>query len=416
MSSVREQKQRSSTVEKRPATVVSPAVNHVIEVLVERIYSGAYRGGRMMPSERALADEFGISRITVRQAVEELERRSLIVRSARCRPIVRPLEEAITGNDSSENTGGSTSVARRSVAVWLWPGADAPGISTILRGIRRALPADDFRIILECPTGDSREHFEEPEQQFLRRIISDADVEGVILWYLGGEDNLPALLATREAGLPLVFLDREPPEGFDSDYVGVDNTESAAALVTYLIEQGHRKILHITNRERVSTVAERREGYRRALERAGIPYRPEWVLRFEGPAPNDPMRGERQLAEAIAALRESGGDCPSAVFVVNDDTALRLVAALRERDIRVPEDIAVAGFDGIERWMAGTPFLTTICQPYERLGIRAAETLLERLRVGQSRPYRHVVLEGSLSTGGSTIANNAIARNGAQTV
>lgn len=389
---------------------LSPAVLHAAGVIEARILRGEYPAGQMLPSERALAAEFGVSRVTVRQAIEAVEGRGLLVRSARCRPLVRP-----SGGASAPASAPPlpAATARRSVAVWLWPGPTDPGAATILRGIRRALPPDDVRIILECPAGEDERRLEEPERLFLERILGDSDVEGVILWYLGGEDNLPALQAVRDAGRALVFIDRRPPEGFDGDYVGVDNVESAAAAVRHLIERGHTRIAHVTNREKVSTVAERRRGYEVALRRAGLPVRPEWVLRFDGAAPGDPGRGERVLAERLAALRaESPQNSPTAVFVVNDHIALPLAAALRSHGLHVPEDIAVVGFDGIERGPARAASLTTIRQPYDRIGVRAAELLLERLRGkggGAAGPFRHVVLEGALHVGASTCPTTASA-------
>ena len=370
--------------------VASPAVGHVASVLAERIEAGEYRGGQMLPSERALAEEFGVSRVTVRQAVEDLERRDLVVRSARCRPIVRA-----NGKGTGEEAFAAASTARRSVALWLWPGPTDPGASMILNGVRSALPMDDFRIILECPGPGDDGHLEEPEARFLRRIQGDADVEGVILWYLGGVDNRPALEAVRASGRPLVFLDRLPPAGFDSDFVGVDNVEAAAAVTRHLIARGHRRIVHVTNREKVSTVFERQEGYRKAMAAAGLPAT-VLTLQTDRDAP--------ELARRIVALRQESAaeaERPTAAFVVNDYGALHLVDALRADGLRVPEDFAVAGFDGIERWLPGRPFLTTVCQPFEKVGARAAEMLLERL-ADRDRPYRHVILEAALHAADST--------------
>jgi len=235
---------------------------------------------------------------------------------------------------------------------------------------------------------ESAEAFRRSEEAFLRRIVRDHDIEGVLLWYLGGNRNLPALQAVRAAGVPMVFLDRLPPPGFEADFVGVDNIGAAEAVVQHLLAQGHRRIAHVTNYDNASTVQERREGYHRALSRAGITPRPEWIL----------QGSETAAVEALLSQSEP----PTAVFAVNDVTGLGIVGALRARGQRVPEDMAVAGFDGVERWLPGTPFLTTADQPFERIGSTAAELLLRRIMEGPALPYRHVLLDAPLAVHGST--------------
>jgi DNA-binding LacI/PurR family transcriptional regulator len=70
--------------------------------------------------------------------------------------------------------------------------------------------------------------------------------------------------------------------------------------------------------------------------------------------------------------------------------------------VRIPEEIAVAGFDGIERWMPGSPFLTTALQPFERLGGRAVDLLLQRIETGPAAAYQHILLDAPISIHGST--------------
>jgi LacI family transcriptional regulator len=268
----------------------------------------------------------------------------------------------------------------------------------IVRGIRHVLNQDDFRLVLDSATGhnavasggpsDEGEMLRKSEEAFLKRIVRDHDIEGVLLWYLGGRQNLPALQELRTARVPIVFLDRMPPGGFEADFVGVDNVGAAEAVVGHLLAQGHRRIAHVTNYDNASTVQERAEGYRRALSRAGVTPRPEWIMR----------EPEATAVDALLALPET----PTAVFAVNDVTALRVIEALRGRGLRVPEDVAVAGFDGIERWLPGTLFLTTADQPFERMGAAAADLLLRRITLGPDVPYRQVLLDAPLAVYGST--------------
>jgi LacI family transcriptional regulator len=169
-------------------------------------------------------------------------------------------------------------------------------------------------------------------------------------------------------------------------------------LVQHLVSKGHRQIAHITNVDNASTVYERLQGYRDALQEAGIPFRPELVLTDTG----QPEAGYHDVYEALAArLLELPGP-PTAVFCVHDVLALRLIDALRAKGVRVPEDMAVAGFDGLERWLPGSPFLTTADQPFERIGEWAARLLLQRVELGDRGAYQHVLLEAPLHIHAST--------------
>jgi len=377
----------------------SPTVSHIADSLEQRIKQGVYQSGQRLPTERSLAEEFKVSRITIRSAVKEIERRELVVCSAGCRPLVR-------GSRSTLHRA-VPAAARRSLALWVWPSPTWLGSVMIVNGIRQTLDHDDFRLILESAIGETFEERLSSEDRFLRRIGNDRDVEGVILWYLGDDINRPALEALRSANVPMVFLDRLPPDGFDADYVGVDNVRAADQAVKHLLSLGHRSIAHITNMDTASTITERYSGYCKALERANIPVRPEMVMR-------DSLTGDRAestiaLVEALLALP----DLPTAIFAVNDEVAYRTIAAVKALGRRVPDDMAVVGFDGIEHWRPEPPFLTTMCQPFEQMGAKAVDLLLERIALGSAGSNKHVLLEAPLRTGGSTHRKEAIPEHAA---
>jgi LacI family transcriptional regulator len=232
--------------------------------------------------------------------------------------------------------------------LWLWPSATFPGASAILRGIYKTLDANRYRLIVESPVETDWRAVVHSEAQFLERVTRDRDVAGVILWYLGGEANLPALHSVRAAGIPLVFLDRRPPEGFPADYVGVDNRHAAMQLVQHLISKGHRHIAHITNVDNASTVYERLQGYRDALLEAGIPFRPELVLTDTG----RPEAGFQDVHEELATRLLELPSPPTAVFCVHDVLALRLIDALRAKECACQRTWLLPALTG---WSDGYP-------------------------------------------------------------
>jgi LacI family transcriptional regulator len=363
----------------------SPSVRYLVSILTERIRTGVYPRGQWFPSERALCAEFGVCRPTVRKAFDELESRNLLRRAARHRPIV--WDGAETEETAARATG------RRSIALWVsgHPGDHGPVAMT--RTIYETLAGPDytdFRLIVACAPAGSLAESIRGEQQALRQFAEDEDIVGALIWTLGGEESREALEAFRQRGKPLIFVDRQPPRGFEADFVGVHNEYAAAEAVHHLLNQGHRYIVHITNQDPASSVQERLEGYRRALREAGEPYRPELVLPGEF-RDSDPDRYWREL---VRTYRRLPGP-PTAVFAVNDYAANRFIQALREGGLCIPEDVAVVGFDDSERWQSAPPFLSSVSQPFEEMGREAVHLLKERLEYGGST-YRHLLLPTTL--------------------
>src|SRR5579862_4962317 len=371
-----------------PAT--SPLVKTLVAALTEDIRAGRYVDGDGFPSERELVTQFGVSRTIVRRVLETLEQQDLLLRSPRCKTIVRRIGDPVISPRETQ---------RRSVGLWIWSYPSDPATSYVVQGIGRTLDQKSYRLIIGNVVWDSWEAICRAEAQFLEHMAEDADISGVLLLCQGGPENLPRLRKLREREIPVVFLDHLPPAGFDGDYVGVENEHAVEQVVQHLLAQGHRHIAHITNGSDASTVAERMKGYRNALEQAGIRFRPELIVKAMEPSAAAAPPMHNALAERLLTLP----DPPTAVFAVNDVTAQRFMTALRARGLRIPEDMAVAGFDGLERFTAAEPFLTTVDQPFELIGRRAAKLLLQRITVGTTGAHQHLLLEPTLRIHGSTL-------------
>lgn len=370
----------------------SPLMDHILSTIEGRIRQGHYPAGHYLPTERTLSQEFQASRSTLRLALAELERRDLLIRAPGCRPLIAGSHRRRLPSDATQ---------RHSLGLWIsGDPADVGGALTAL-GVQRTLDPDQFRIVVDNPIGLTLQECIRTEALALARMARDTDIAGIILWYLGGETNLPVLESLRAANMPLVFLDRLPPAGFDADYVGVDNEHGAAEMVRHLLSCGHERIAYVANTDTASTVEERRSGYRKALQEAGIGYRKELIVVSPFfPAPAEAVT----VPSAEAAIRQlmAGPDAPTAIFAVNDDVAFLLLEALRHQGIRVPQDVALAGFDDVEHATPGVPQLTTVRQPFERMGQAAARLMLRRLEEGSASAYQHVILDTTLIARGST--------------
>ncbi|HZT42871.1 MAG TPA: substrate-binding domain-containing protein [Chthonomonadaceae bacterium] len=370
----------------------SPLIGHILSTIEGRIRQGHYPAGHYLPTERALSQEFHASRSTLRLVLAELERRDLLIRAPGCRPLIA----------GSQRRAPSDPTQRHSLGLWIsGDPADIGGALTAL-GVQRTLDPDQFRLVVGNPVGATLQECIRTEAFALARMARDTDIAGIILWYLGGETNLPALEALRAANMPLVFIDRLPPAGFEADYVGVDNEYASAEMVRHLLSCGHERIAYVANTDTASTVAERRAGYRKALQEAGIGYRKELVIAspfFPAPAEED------AVPSAEAAVRQllDSPDAPTAIFAINDHIALLLLEALRQQGICVPQDVALAGFDDIERATPGSPQLTTVRQPFERMGQAAARLIRRRLDEDGASAYQHIILDTALIVRASTL-------------
>jgi DNA-binding LacI/PurR family transcriptional regulator len=220
------------------------------------------------------------------------------------------------------------------------------------------------------------------------------------------QEAIRELLDLVRQGLPAVLLiDRSPDPAVP--VVRLDIEAGAYEAVVHLARLGHRRIAHLTipgwdlDRDEVSSTAERYRAYRRALADAGLLFDPAWLLvAAAGPiaaAASDPLAAlhaqafspaaGRSMARALLALRPR----PTAAFVYNDTMALGLIRGLQEAGARVPDDVAVVGFDGIEPGAFSSPALTTVAIPVAELMGRACATLFD-LIAGTAPAATEVVL------------------------
>ncbi len=228
-----------------------------------------------------------------------------------------------------------------------------------------------------------------PKELRTLRSVQRARVDGVIAtpFQLTVADFAPLL----HQGVPVVVFGELTSEPVTPvlDSIYVDDHAAAGEMVAYLIDRGYRPIGMVAGSGDVLRREGRVRAYRRLLTERGLPQ--EAMLARGG----DPTE-----AGGYAAMREllARAPLPRAVFAANDMMALGALVAIREAGLRVPDDIALAGFDDITVARLANPPLTTVAQFPERLGRRAAEMLFERLDgtvLGEGRrvemPYELVV-------------------------
>ena len=199
----------------------------------------------------------------------------------------------------------------------------------------------------------------------------DGRVDGIIFI---APETLPApLLESFPYHTPFVSIhsNLRRKELFDID---IDDEEGAYRIVRYLIEQGHRRIAHFTGSSNVRGAHLRIEGYCRAMKEAGIAADDSLIL----PCSYSLWAGHTRTEQLLA---ETPTDClPTAIFCANDTIAYGCMEVLAAHGISVPEQISIVGFDDSLMARLTVPALTTIRQPFRRMGQRAIERLLPKIR------------------------------------
>ncbi|MGI9951697.1 LacI family DNA-binding transcriptional regulator [Moorellaceae bacterium AZ2] len=221
------------------------------------------------------------------------------------------------------------------------------------------------------------------EEKYLRTLVQRF-VDGIII--VGSSSESSCIQEVASNGIPVVLIDRRV-EGVAADSVFCDNIHGAYLAVTHLLDEGHREIAFLGGPLDVSTTREREQGYILAHQEKGVPIDRSLISYGEFTYES----GFKQMTDLLERGRQ-----PSAVFAANDMLAIGANRAIEGKNLRVPEDISIVGYDDILWAALEKPPLTTVAQPVYRLGMTACEILLERInRPGVQEP-RQVVLQPRL--------------------
>jgi LacI family transcriptional regulator len=247
---------------------------------------------------------------------------------------------------------------------------------TLIQGVAEVANERNYNTLLWLSSGT------DSEENFYRRIIHNRLMDGLLILSASSSHMLVSHLV--ETNIPFICIERPPRFADYVTYVTIDNIESAKTAVQHLIEQGRKCIGAITGPMDNPDSADRLIGYRAALEEAGLPLNPNWIFvaHFTIEAGY----------EGAQALLSQGID---AIFAGSDQIAVGVYQALRDAGRRVPEDIAVIGFDDLPQAAALTPQLTTVHHPIRNKGAVATRLLLDWIE-GDTRQPQRVILPTNL--------------------
>jgi LacI family transcriptional regulator len=268
----------------------------------------------------------------------------------------------------------------------VFKGLDSPWAVEILRGVEDWCSAHGMAAAVS-----SVRHGNARPASWTSALASH-DTDGVLL--VLSELTTDQLHQLREEDIPLVVIDPVNLPEADLPSVGATNWSGGIAATDHLVACGHRRIAAIGGPEGYLCSRARIDGYRSALERAGLSYEPALVRHgdFE-------YEGGFRCGGALLDI----ADRPTAIFAGSDQQALGVYEAARQRGLRIPEDLSVVGFDDlpVSRWLS--PPLTTVRQPLAEMG-RAAADMLGTVIEGLQLSSRRMELATELVVRGSTAA------------
>ena len=240
-----------------------------------------------------------------------------------------------------------------------------PFWTTVVRGVEDAASDAGYNVIL-CNTDES-----EIEQEKYLNVLLQKRVDGVLL--VPVRCTRETVRVIQDQNVPLVVLDRHIP-GVEIDSVRCDSEGGGYALVRLLLSHGHRKIAMLSGPQGVSSADDRVAGYQRALAEAGLNYQDELIFYGEFTQ----QSGYEMMKNGLAVQPR-----PTAIFAANNFIAMGAFKAVRDAGLKVPDDIALVGFDDLPLELIIDPFFTVAAQPAYEMGKRATELLLARV-VGQA--------------------------------
>ena len=269
-----------------------------------------------------------------------------------------------------------------------------PFYTTIASGVKEYANSKGYSVFV---TSSENDH--ECEKRF-SYFFSAKDIKGIIIApIIEGSSEIEHLFKLKMINYPFVLL--EDVKGIQANVVAIDNLRAIKKAVKYLIDNGHKKIVHFAGPPQSSHTQERIEGFRHAFSERTLVFKKDMIVSVGS-------QYDESYDKTIEYFKnKKSADYPSAIVCFNDQQALAVLAALKELKIKVPDDISIIGNDDIYYAKIYPVPLTTIKAPQSEIGQRAAEILIRNIESSSLLPIERVVLDTELVIRESTRVLNS---------
>jgi len=324
-----------------------PLYKKIVNDLKKKIFLKELAPGDKVPTEAELSKQYGVSRITSKRALSELEIEGLIYR--------------IQGKGSfvkEERTSGTQSSLPKNI-LFILPFPDSPEIGNYAQGMLRCFQKKNFVLHIQS-------------NSYLETMAIDTllkEYAGMIL-YPSSSNNYSDLLYFLSLNqFPLILLDKQL-ERLAFPAVTADNLQGGYEAALHLIESHHQNIAFLSSGSihHSSSLHKRYLGFLKALHEKGYPLSEHYLI-----APQEETALDDFLQEAISTIKSLN---ITGLVVEYDLTAIRLMKHLQEKGWKIPQDLAIIGFDDIQASSLISPTLSTVAQNFEDIGYLAAKNLV----------------------------------------
>lgn len=254
--------------------------------------------------------------------------------------------------------------------------------SMVITGIQDVVSSAGYKLIISQTNESLEEEIKLVKEMALLRV------EGLLVSPSFTTKSFEHFEDVRRSGIPIIVFDRDCP-GFDTSKVFVDVYDGAYQAVSYLIKSGCKRIAHIAGPTSIPTFQQRLNAYYTALSDNKITVDPNLIVTSLGFSPDDGIGAVEELLNQTAHF--------DAIFCVNDAVAIGVMHILRERELKIPEDVSVIGFDDELYASVFNPSITTVWQPVYDMGMLSAKILLDHIKQGSKNTvYRNEILKPEL--------------------
>lgn len=255
-----------------------------------------------------------------------------------------------------------------------------PFYTSIVSGIKEYSNSVGYSVFV---TSSENDH--ESEKRF-SYLFSTKDIKGAIIApIVEGTSEIEHLFKLKMINYPFVLL--EDVKGIQANVVTINNLKAIKKAVKYLIDSGHSRIVHFAGPENSSHTQERIEGFRHAFSERTLVFKKDMII------PIGSKHDESFQSTLKYFYNLNKDDYPTAIVCFNDQQALAVMMALKQLNIRVPEDISIVGNDDIYYAKIYPVPLTTIRAPQQEIGRKAAEILIRNIEAQKALNPEKVVLE-----------------------
>ncbi len=258
----------------------------------------------------------------------------------------------------------------------LMPSISNPFYAQIVEGIEDIATRNNYTVLI-CGTDSNVD-----KENLYFNLLKQKLIDGVIMMNTLQEPQIMNSLAQK---YPIIQCS-EYSEEVDIPFISIDNKKASYDAIKFLIKLGHKDIALINSDECFLYARRRKEGYMEALKESGIEIRGEFMEQVGLGFDNG-----RRMVKRLLKLKKP----PTAIFAVSDILAIGAIKEIHESKLRVPEDIAVIGFDNVDFASISTPSLTTIAQPMYQIGCEATKMLLKRIS-DIDAPIDNIILDYNL--------------------